>query len=154
MNELEPFEEIKMSGQCCVTGCYNLIENHDNGLCAKHNRDARKKSAPKTKARKTRIPKQSEEGKERMAVYMAIRELFLSDYPDCLAHSIVHPEPVGRRKELATEIHHKKGRNGDLLFDVRYWLPVCRSCHETITLQSEWAYNEGLSLSRHQTETI
>jgi hypothetical protein len=126
---------------CSVENCGHLAER--TGLCATHSREARKSSAPKTKARKTRIAKQSEEGKERMAVYNAINRMFLIMNLECGV--------CGGNSE---EVHHKKGRDGILLFDIRFWLPVCRRCHERITIESKWAYNEGLSLSRHQNETI
>lgn len=31
----------------------------------------------------------------------------------------------------ATDIHHSRGRVGDMLLDERYWEPICRKCHET-----------------------
>ena len=48
----------------------------------------------------------------------------------------------------ATEVHHKKGREGVLLIDQSKWLPVCRFCHDFITENSRWAISKGFSISR------
>jgi len=48
----------------------------------------------------------------------------------------------------ATEVHHKKGRIGKLLLDIRFWLPVTPDCHKKIELNPEWAKEKGYSLSR------
>lgn len=133
---------------CKIEGCLSIVENHDIGLCATHAREARKKSEAKQKAPRKRISKQSEEGKARLDMYYPIRDLYMRQNPCCQAHGICFPDEPST---LATEIHHRKSRDGDLLYDVRFFLSVCRRCHERITIESEWAYNEGLSLSRHQT---
>lgn len=135
---------------CSIHGCSYLAER--NGICSRHNREARKAAAPKAKPTRKRIAKQSDNQKDRLKIYHTIRELFLKENPYCAAHFKVFPDV--RSKEIATDVHHMAGREGDALYDVRRWLPVCRRCHERITLESEWAYNSGLSLSRHQTETI
>ena len=51
-------------------------------------------------------------------------------------------------KGLATEVHHKKGRIGKLLTDIRYFLGVCRECHNKIELNPTWAKENGYSLNR------
>lgn len=139
---------------CCLRdGCLNRIENRTTGLCATHSREARKKSAPKTKARKTRIAKVSDEGKERMAVYGAIRKVFLEARPDCQGHFTRYENDIYNIWIVkATEIHHQRGRVGDLLYDVRYFMQVCRKCHEYIETHPEEAYERGWSLLRTQTE--
>lgn len=42
-----------------------------------------------------------------------------------------------------TDCHHIRGRNGDLLLDERYWLPVCRQCHDFIGEHGKIARNLG-----------
>lgn len=60
---------------------------------------------------------------------------------------------------LATEVHHKKGRVGyaddwarrngiPLLIDVRYFLPVSREGHNKIENNPEWAKALGYSHDR------
>ena len=36
----------------------------------------------------------------------------------------------GIRIKAATECHHSRGRIGKLLLDKRYWVPLCRDCHD------------------------
>ena len=46
--------------------------------------------------------------------------LFLENNPTCQVRGC---------ESSATEVHHKKGRIGDLLTDERYFLAVCRPHH-------------------------
>lgn len=124
---------------CSVEGCGHLAER--TGLCATHGRAQRKSTAPKTKPRKTRIAKQSEEGKERMEVYGAINRMFLLMNLECAICN-----------NNSEEVHHQKGRIGDLLYDVRFFLPVCRTCHVFIEKHPETAYMNGWSLLRNSNE--
>lgn len=48
--------------------------------------------------------------------------------------------PVIRR---TADCHHIRGRNGALLMDERYWLPVCRQCHDFITEHGKLARSLG-----------
>lgn len=43
---------------------------------------------------------------------------------------------------------------GDLLYDVRYWLPVCRACHQKCHDHPQWAYDNGYSLKRLEEPTV
>lgn len=60
--------------------------------------------------------------KARMAVYNAIKAEFLIGEEECV---------VGMPgcTPYQVDIHHKNGRSGILLFDVRHWMTVCNSCH-------------------------
>jgi hypothetical protein len=67
----------------------------------------------------------------RMEVYRPIAELFKHDNPWCVC--CAHVRGVDRNDAWLTEdVHHSKGREGLLLFDVRNFMPVCRSCHQWI----------------------
>jgi len=48
----------------------------------------------------------------------------------------------------STEVHHKMGRIGDLLTNIKYWLPVCRQCHQWIEEHPIEAKELGFSLNR------
>ena len=48
----------------------------------------------------------------------------------------------------ANQIHHMKGRIGDLLIDTRYFFAVCHECHEKIELNPAWAKEKGFSIDR------
>lgn len=82
--------------------------------------------------------------KERSAqnrLYLKLRAQFLRDHPICQ----VNIECI---KAPATEIHHKKGRIGNLLTDVRYFLACCRACHDWELKHSKEAKEKGISESR------
>lgn len=49
---------------------------------------------------------------------------------------------------LSNQVHHKKGRIGDLLLNKEFWLPVCNQCHKWIECHPIEAKELGLSLSR------
>lgn len=48
----------------------------------------------------------------------------------------------------ATEVHHMKGRIGDLLTDPRYFKAGCHYCHHWVERHPKKAKEMGLSLSR------
>lgn len=39
--------------------------------------------------------------------------------------------------------HHVRGRVGRLLCDTRFWIPVCRACHDRIHMNPKWASVNG-----------
>ena len=51
-----------------------------------------------------------------------------------------------REANPTIQVHHKAGRNGALLLDERYWLPVCLPCHEWIHGNGKLARAIGLIL--------
>ena len=85
------------------------------------------------------IKKVSDKRKIENKDYLKVRKVFLQSLMFC---------QVKRCKALATEVHHKKGRIGKLLTDTRYFLGVCRECHNKIELEPLWAKENGYSLNR------
>ena|SRR4028118_247453 len=75
--------------------------------------------------------------------YLLLRKKYLELNPYCAAKL----EGCGVR---ASEIHHRAGRIGKLLTDSTRFLPVCHSCHQYITENSEEAIERGFSLKRNQ----
>lgn len=71
--------------------------------------------------------------------YLKIRKEFLKEHPKC---------EVDKCVKDAKEIHHKKGRTGDLLTDTRYFLAVCSTHHKLIEAKPNWAKENGYSESR------
>jgi hypothetical protein len=66
-----------------------------------------------------RMKRVSKRGKARQIAYKAVREAFMADHPNCAvcaSRDCVEP---------ATEVHHRCGREGGNLVDVRTFLPVC-----------------------------
>jgi len=70
--------------------------------------------------------------------YLILRKAYLRANPFCA----VYP------KQQATQIHHKKGRIGKLLTDIKYFLPVSDEGHQKIEMNPNWAKEMGYSLSR------
>jgi len=70
-------------------------------------------------------------------LYRKLRDAFLVGNPWCAVCG-----------DLATQVHHKAGRRGDLLCDVAKWLPVCDEHHRQITESPAWAIEQGWSLPR------
>jgi len=65
----------------------------------------------------------------RMAIYNAIKVLFLERHQLCSIDS----EGKGQRcNDWTTEVHHRRGRAGWLLIDVRYWTATCTRHHRWI----------------------
>jgi hypothetical protein len=73
----------------------------------------------------------------RMAVYVGIAEMYKQARPCCACR-------LPMCETDASDVHHKLGREGLLLFDVRHWLPVCRPCHDWIHAHPEEAKRLGL----------
>jgi len=71
--------------------------------------------------------------------YLDLRKAYFYNNPLC---------EVKFCDNLATEIHHKKGRIGKLLTDTSNFLAVCRQCHQKIELNPIWAKEQGYSKSR------
>jgi len=96
----------------------------------------------KAKKRQKAIPKFSKKMVEELKKYVPLKRKFLKEHPIC---------ECGRNecKRPATDIHHKKGRIGTLLNDVRFWLPVARICHKWIEEHPKEATELGLTISRH-----
>jgi hypothetical protein len=53
------------------------------------------------------------------------------------------------KKRKTQDVHHMKGKEGTLLIEVEFWLPVCRPCHTKINDDSKWAIEQGYSLKRN-----
>ena len=51
-------------------------------------------------------------------------------------------------KKPTTDIHHKKGRLGNLYLDKRFWVALSREGHKYVEENPEWAKENGYSLNR------
>lgn len=84
--------------------------------------------------------------KKRLAKYAIVRAEYLAGHPYCEAR-------IGYTcRGKAVDIHHKRGRLGDLLTDTSHFLALCRECHEYIEFRPEWAKEVGFSESRLKKE--
>jgi hypothetical protein len=74
------------------------------------------------------------------AIYFPKAAKFKKKYPFC------HAQLEGCTF-YTTDVHHARGRGIYYLVE-KYWVAVCRSCHNKIGEQSEMAYKKKLSLKR------
>ena len=78
----------------------------------------------------------------RMAIYRPIAELYKREKHLCQTCRIINNKT--KWVQLTEDIHHVQGRAGLLLFDIRHWLAVCRSCHDFIHANPKRAHELGL----------
>lgn len=97
------------------------------------------KPIPKPKKTQKRIRQVSKKRGRENGQYLVLRKVFLENHPIC---------QVDKCKNPATTIHHKKGRIGKLLCDIRHFLAACVDCHQKIELEPEWAKENGYSEDR------
>lgn len=96
---------------------------------------------PKAVVVKSRPKPVSAKRKIQQKEYSPARVAFLTENEFCKARL-----PVCTM--WATEVHHMKGRIEELYLDTKFWLPVCRSCHDWIENHPNDAHDLGLSLYR------
>lgn len=90
------------------------------------------KGAPE-KRPKVRMRPISKSRAKQVKLYSKLRKIHLLEVRVCEAC----------RSRPATEIHHKRGRIGELLNDRTHWLSVCRICHNLIHRAPKWAAQQG-----------
>ena len=88
------------------------------------------------------VKAQSGSEKVRTAIYLEIARMFKTLHPFCRSGLFDHDVP--NLTNSTTEIHHRLGRSGLLLFDVRNFIPVCARCHRWIHDNPEAAEERGL----------
>ena len=95
------------------------------------------KPNPRAKSKPSRIKPRSKKRSKQEREYSKVRIKFLAENSRC-----------ERCRGLATEIHHRKGRENTLLIAVEYFMAVCRRCHKYIENNPIEAKERGWSLSR------
>ena len=86
------------------------------------------------------ISKVSSKQLERLAKYRKIRNEFMAN-KNCEAK-------LQGCTIKATDLHHAKGKIGDLLTDSRYFRALCRNCHNYIETHPNFAKENNYSLNR------
>lgn len=72
---------------------------------------------------------------EELAIYRPLRDKYLAEHPIC------EVKGCGRK---TTNLHHKKGRIGKLLFDTEYFMACCELCHpQKIHNNPVWSRENG-----------
>lgn len=86
------------------------------------------------------IPKVSAKQLENLKKYRKVRDEFMKN-------KLCEAKLNGCTGK-ATDLHHAKGKVGELLTDKRYFKALCRSCHSYIEVHPEFAKENGYSLNR------
>lgn len=70
--------------------------------------------------------------------YNKVRDVFMKEHPKCMA---AVPGVCGGK---SSEVHHSRGRVGRLLCDARFFIAICRPCHDWIGDNGAEARKKGL----------
>lgn len=126
---------------CTYPECDKLTEGNTD-YCGTHNRELRKSSQAKAKVKKP-VNKVSDKQHTRIAEYVVVRDNYLRLNPWCEMHG----KPC-----RAIEVHHAKGKTGDLLTNTKFFMGVCRDAHLWIHANPNEAIRDGYSFSRLSNE--
>lgn len=78
------------------------------------------------------IRKVSKRQQERLKEYRKVREAYLKEHPLCKCCQVVAAWSGVKTVAASEDIHHRFGKAGSLLCDVRGFLGVCRKHHDYI----------------------
>lgn len=88
-----------------------------------------------------------------MTDYKTVRRKFLLNPNNKYCKARIPGICLGTRVQgIELDIHHKRGKIGDLLVDTRYFLPVCRACHNFLHDNPKIAKELGFSEDRLNNE--
>jgi hypothetical protein len=123
----EVFNKRSPLDMFCSIKC-NIIYKNDK---------AQKKA---TKSPPKPIPKFSDKRSKRNALYLIANKLFLAKESNkfCPVMAKLYNKTV-----LATEVHHRNGREGERLNDQEYWIGVSREGHQWIHSHQPEARENG-----------
>lgn len=123
-------------------GCKALVWRTQAGLCYNcFNK------IPKTYKTKKPIKKVSDKMMVAHDAYKRAKAEYLEKVPCC---EIRLPGCSGCDPRMIT-LHHKKGRDGDLLTNQDFFCTSCIFCHDRIHgIDTKWAYENGFLISKHQ----
>jgi hypothetical protein len=90
------------------------------------------------------------------SLYKPIAKVSKKKQIENLQYSVLRTDFLGKREnkicpitgKVTTDIHHKKGRVGNLLLDTKYWIALSREGHKKVEENPEWAKEKGYSLNR------
>lgn len=101
---------------------------------------------------KVKIPLVGPRRKEQIKIYTELKPKWfaLPENQVCACRKVLGCCKPGTR----LVVHHMAGRYQWWLCYTKYWIPVCNDAHEKITQDSEWAFKQGYSIKRSNTERI
>lgn len=115
------------------------MTNYTKLTCSTFSPDPKPEKEEKKKKPKIKVLSNKREQQNKL--YLSIRKVFLEGKKCVVCQSCE-----------AQDVHHKMGRIGDLLINIKYFLAVCRHCHTEIEKNTTWAYENGYSLKRNTNE--
>jgi hypothetical protein len=128
----------------CIKCGSDRVENKDLKLCASCNAARRKAERQANKVKVVQpANKVSPKRAGQIAEYVKLKREYIALYPVC---------EVPECDLKAVEIHHQRGKEGERLTDVNYFMSVCRKHHEEMTEHSKDAIDKGYSHLRTKTE--
>lgn len=138
--------KTKKTRICARKDCNNIVtlykstDKYCSPTCYYADFNEKNKANPKPKKKQKPIKRFSKKLSKRLTNYSKLRKEFLSlqENKTCIVSKIIF-----NKTALATEIHHKKGRKGELLNYTPYWLSVSREGHEWIHNNPSIAYSLG-----------
>lgn len=83
--------------------------------------------------KRTRLRRTSRKRASQNRAYSKLRKEFLLRRLYC---DVCKVKPV-------SHVHHKDGREGELLNDLSKWMAVCYLCHDKIHAEPKWAREHG-----------
>lgn len=132
---------MKLHWQCEVEECPNP-KLGTLSICATHrNEEVREQRRLSKPWYPKKVNKVSKRRASQLEQYKPKRDRFLAEHDRC---------EVAFCREKSVDVHHMRGREGELLLDARFWLAVCRKHHEKITKDSKWAIDNYYSISRNK----
>jgi len=136
---------VQAHHRCYPLRLADLRENIPEGVQPQGAPMIKRRTKPRPKAlwvqiagrKESRTPKRirsmSKSRAKLVKLYSKLREIHLLEVSVCEAC----------RSRAASEIHHKRGRVGELLNDRTHWISVCRVCHDLIHRCPKWAAEKG-----------
>lgn len=133
-------------GECskCEDGKEVLLYRRNPPECKKHYEEGKRKqyaerAKEKPKKKPVRINNFSAKKAEDLKKYRPIRDAYLKEHRYCEVHDC---------GKLSTNLHHRAGRKGSLLYDTEYFMACCSTCHpQRIHENPEWARENGYILT-------
>lgn len=91
------------------------------------------------------IRKVSEKRQAENEIYSQLRKVFLNKPENKYCPVMKQLKNVD---VIATTVHHRKGRLGELLNNTKYWVALSMEGHEYVEKNPTWAKENGYSLDR------
>lgn len=138
--------ENKHDVPCSIEGCNSLqIYRKGDWICGYHLQIEYHKNSKQGKknwfnSNKKPIRKVSSKRKIENKIYSRTRKEFLSKPENKYCEVF--------KNRLSTEVHHAKGRIGDLFLNTEFWISVSSEGHKYIHENDSWSRKRGFLLSR------